>query len=312
MGRWVVSGPVVRVSLYAAVLATGAAFGNLFAGGAHAVFVGAALVALLVGSSGRWRFVLLFPTVVLYTLLASYRGIPLSPGEWKELISRLAGDISAAADTVYAQPLPYESSPGLLAVLVPLVMVVAMVATSLTLYEESPVISVAVLGLTISVLSATSLEAGIGPYFAAFLVAGVVLALPKLPIAEAVVRPALADWSRIGGSGGGLPSPDPDRAPRGGRRCRSLGPWPVRGVRPGVHGASLRTGPADRRTRTLPQGRARARKSAPLAAPGRNIQSGVAGEDVGVGAAGAGRPRSAHAPPRGPRPEIYVSRSGLR
>src|SRR5919202_6630998 len=105
-------------------------------------------------------------------------------------------------------------------------MIVVTFATSATLYEGSPVISIAVLGVTIAVLSTISFEDGAGPFFAVFLVCAValllstgadgpgwagvvagavvvalVLALPKLPFADATISPGLIDWTRIGTSG---------------------------------------------------------------------------------------------------------------
>ena len=56
-------------------------------------------------------------------------------------------------------------------------MIVVTFATSATLYEGSPVISIAVLGLTIGVLSTISFEDGAGPFFAVFLVAAAALLL---------------------------------------------------------------------------------------------------------------------------------------
>ena len=62
----------VRLPLYAAGLATGGAFCILFTGGALLYVLGAALVALVVGSAGAYRFLLLFPAAALYTLVAVY------------------------------------------------------------------------------------------------------------------------------------------------------------------------------------------------------------------------------------------------
>jgi hypothetical protein len=77
----------VKIPLYAAALVTGGAFAILFtgdiyvwfnrssmvwvAGGAFWPMLLAALVAAIVGSAGRYRFVLLLPAIVLYTQLAA-------------------------------------------------------------------------------------------------------------------------------------------------------------------------------------------------------------------------------------------------
>jgi transglutaminase-like putative cysteine protease len=114
-------------------------------------------------------------------------------------------------------------------VLVPLVMILVAFATSATLYEESPVISVAVLGLTIGVLSTISFEDGTGPFFAVFLVCAVglflsaggagsdgpgrpavvggaivialVLLVPRMPFSDETVSTGWIDWTRIGTGG---------------------------------------------------------------------------------------------------------------
>ena len=228
-----------RAPLYAAVLATGGAFAILFTGenyvgrfgepsiasvgGAFWVMLLAALVATLVGSAGRYRFVLLFPAIVLYTLLAVYGWPPLfSLSGWRELFFRIGADVYEAAGIMYLEPIPYDLAPGLFVVLIPLVMIVVTFATSATLYEGSPVISVAVLGLTIGVLSTISFEDGAGPFFAVFLVCGVamllssperagvaagavvialVLAVPKMPLSDATISPGFVDWTRIGTGG---------------------------------------------------------------------------------------------------------------
>ena len=183
-----------RVPLYVAALATGGAFAILFTGetyeggfgdpsiasvgGAFWVMLLAALVAALVGSAGRYRFVLLFPAIVLYTLFAVYGWPPLfSLSGWRELFLRIGGDVFEAAGIMYLEPIPYDLAPGLFVVLIPVVMIVVTFATSATLYEGSPVISVAVLGLTIGVLSTISFEDGAGPFFAVFLICGVALLL---------------------------------------------------------------------------------------------------------------------------------------
>ena len=60
---------------------------------------------------------------------------------------RIGGDVFEAAGIMYLEPIPYDLAPGLFVVLIPVVMIVVTFATSATLYEGSPVISVAVLGL---------------------------------------------------------------------------------------------------------------------------------------------------------------------
>ncbi len=238
-------GALVRVPLYAMALATGGAFAVLFtgvaagsfagedvlaAGGAFWTMAGAALVAALVGSAGRYRFVLLFPAAALYTVIAVYGSIPLfSLSGWRRFFFEIGTDVYEAANTMYIQPIPYDLSPGLFVVLIPVVMIVVTFATSATLYEESPVVSVAVLGLTIGVLSTISFEDGAGPFFALFLVSAVglllssgsvgpegpgrpalaagvavvalVLAMPKVPLSDATVSAGLIDWTRIGTGG---------------------------------------------------------------------------------------------------------------
>jgi transglutaminase-like putative cysteine protease len=238
-----VDGARVKVPLYAAALATGGAFAILFTGDIYVwfnrssiVWIGggafwamllAALVAALVGSAGRYRFVLLFPAIVLYTQLVAY-GWPslFSLSGWRDLFFRIAADIYEAAGIMYLEPVPYDLHPGLFVVLIPVVMIVVTFATSATLYEGSPVISVAVLGLTIGVLSTISFEDGAGPFFAVFLVCAValllspgtgspgragvvagavvvalVLAVPKMPFADATISPGFIDWTRIGTGG---------------------------------------------------------------------------------------------------------------
>ena len=223
------NGWAVRVPLYAAGLAAGAAFSVLFAGGAMGYVVGAAVVALLVGSSGACRFALIVPAAVLYTLLAVYGGPPLSFGGWQRLVGQIGLDVWNAMGIMYANPIPYEPYPGLFVIVLPIVVLLVSFATSATLYEGSPVISVSVLGLTIGILSTVSFEAGAGPFFTIFLLAavalllvtsgeatgmpspgavaaglvvsGIVLSLPGMPFAEAAIRPASIDWTRIGAGG---------------------------------------------------------------------------------------------------------------
>jgi len=237
--------------LYGAALATGSAFSILFTGetydgadggfGALSVvtviaghkallpFLLAAAVAALVGSAGRWRFVLLLPAIAAYTLVAVYGTDLFSVSGWQEFFGVIWGDVYGAANTMYVQPIPYDLTPGLFVVLVPLVMILVAFATSATLYEESPVISVAVLGLTIGVLSTISFEDGAGPFFAVFLVCAVglflstggagpdgpgrpavvggaivialVLLVPRMPFSDETVSTGLIDWTRIGTGG---------------------------------------------------------------------------------------------------------------
>ena len=229
MGDW-----KVRLPLYAAGLVTGGAFSALFTGGALPYVLGAALVALLVGSSGVYRFILLFPAAGLYTLFAVYGSPPLSLRGWRLLFEKLGRDLYEAAGVTYANPVPYDVHEGLLVVLLPLIVIVVTFATSATIYEESPVISVAVLGLTIGVLSTISFETGVGIFFAMFLVCGVVLllltgdrtdvrtpggeglpgaalagalvvglvlVLPGVSFAREMFQPAQIDWTRIGAGG---------------------------------------------------------------------------------------------------------------
>jgi transglutaminase-like putative cysteine protease len=233
----------IRVPLYLAALATGGAFAIVFTGdvyvwfepssivaiggGAFWAMLLAALVAALVGSAGRYRFVLLFPATVLYTLIAVYGMPPLfSLSGWRDLFYRTGGDVYEAFAIMYAEPVPYDLHPGLFVVLIPVVMIVVAFATSATLYERSPVISVGVLGLTIGVLSTSSFEDGAGPFFAVFLVCAVamllsprpgrpglagtiagvavvalVLLAPRMPLSDATVSPGLIDWTRIGTGG---------------------------------------------------------------------------------------------------------------
>jgi transglutaminase-like putative cysteine protease len=222
----------VRLPLYAAGLATGGAFGVLFSDGALPYMLGAALVGIFAGSAGAYRFVLLFPAAFLYTLVAVYGALPLRLSGWRTLLERAGQDIYEAAQISYVTPVPYDVHPGLLVVLIPIIVLVVAFATSVTLYEGSPIVSVAVLGLTIGLLSTVSFEVGVAPFFALFLVSGValllfardggagwggrarpaavlagalvlllVLALPQTPLAEEAIRPALIDWTRIGTGG---------------------------------------------------------------------------------------------------------------
>jgi len=220
----------VRLPLYAAGLVTGGGFSVLFAEGALSYLLGAAMVGILVGSAGAYRFILLFPAAVLYTLCTVYGRPPLNLKGWQRLFEEIGQDFYEAAQIIHANPIPYSAHPGLLVLLIPIVVMVVTFATSSTLYEESPVVSVAVLGLTIGVLSTVSYEARIGPFFGLFLFCGIalllltgdeakrgerlrpaaalggalvllfVLALPQTPLAEEAIQPALTDWTRIGTS----------------------------------------------------------------------------------------------------------------
>jgi transglutaminase-like putative cysteine protease len=237
--------------LYGAALATGSAFSILFTGETYdgadggfgalsivTILAGhtallplllAAAVAALVGSAGRWRFVLLLPAIAVYTVVAVYGTDLFSVSGWQGIMTIIWSDIYGAANTMYVQPVPYDLAPGLFVVLVPLVMILVAIATSATLYEESPVISVAVLGLTIGVLSTISFEDGAGPFFASFLVCAVglflstggagpdgpgrpavvgavivialVLLVPRMPFSGETVSTGLIDWTRIGTGG---------------------------------------------------------------------------------------------------------------
>ncbi|MBA2511649.1 MAG: transglutaminase domain-containing protein, partial [Rubrobacteraceae bacterium] len=238
--------------LYAAVLVAGSAFSILFTGDVYSepdtgfgdlsivsIIAGeraflpmlfAAAVGALVGSAGMWRFVLLVPAGALYTIVAVY-GMPpvFSPGEWRPFGYRIGNDVIDAAIVMYAEPVPYDLAPGIFVMILPAVVVLATFATSAALYEGSPVLSVAALGLTIGVLSTVSFEDGAGPFFAIFLVCAVGLLLaagsvgagvpgraalaagaavvalallvPRLPFDDATISPGIIDWTRIGTGG---------------------------------------------------------------------------------------------------------------
>ncbi|CAN5860479.1 hypothetical protein BH18ACT11_BH18ACT11_09950 [soil metagenome] len=243
------SGPGVRLWLYGAALATGGAFSILFTGETYsggdggfgglsvvAIIAGytallplviAAAVAMLVGSAGRWRFALLLPATLAYTMIAVYGTDLFSVSGWRELIGIVGGDVYEAANIMYAQPVPYGLAPGLFIVLIPVVMILVAFATSATLYEKSPIVSVSVLGLTVGVLSTISFEDGAGPFFAVFLVCSVglllsaggaegpgrpavvagaivvalVLFVPRLPFSDETISTGMIDWTRIGTGG---------------------------------------------------------------------------------------------------------------
>ncbi len=234
----------VRFWLYAAALAAGLAFSVVFtgdmavpdglttdaAGKAFATMLGATLVALAVGSAGAYRFILIPPAAVLYTVLAVYGWPPYSLSGWRDLLLEIGNDVYAAGEVMYAQTAPYDIEPGLLVLLVPLVVVLVAFSTSMTLYEGSPVVSVVMLGVTVAVLSTSNFEAGIGPYFFFFLVSAValllnagsrggaggpgrlavaagavlvlvILLLPRLPYSDLTVAPGLVDWRNVGNWG---------------------------------------------------------------------------------------------------------------
>lgn len=236
MGGW------VRVWLYLMVLATGLSFSVVFTGDApgssssgtsgHAfgIMLGATLLAIAVGSAGKYRFVLIPPAIVLYTVLAVYGFPPVTLSGWRSLFLEIRADLYQAGNTMYLEPVPYDTLPGLLLLMVPLVMVLAAFSTSMTLYERSPVISVVVLGVTIAIISTSNFETGIGAYFFVLLVsaaalllkagsgeettgpgrpaviAGVIvvflaLMIPRLPYSDLTVTPGLVDWTNVGNWG---------------------------------------------------------------------------------------------------------------
>ena len=121
----------VRLPLYVAGLAAGAAFDVVFTGGAALPYlIGAALVALLVGSAGAYRFVLLLPAAALYTLFAVYGWPPLGPSGWEALFQQIGQDAYVAAQLTYADPVPYPAHPAFIVVLLPIIDIVLAVATS--------------------------------------------------------------------------------------------------------------------------------------------------------------------------------------
>jgi len=222
-------GLAVRLSLYGAALAVGASFGLLFEPG-DAVTVrmlGAVLAGALAGSAGRYRFALLVPAAAVYGLLGAYGPAALNPFGFSGgsgLIAELRHDTFEALATMYAQPIPYEAQPGLVLLLAPVVVMLTGLSVSATLYEESPVFTIAILGVTLGVISTVSFEAGVGPYFAVFLAASVALLLlttgpgrlglrgavagagvvcaaillPQSPLSEVAIRPAAIDWTEVG------------------------------------------------------------------------------------------------------------------
>ncbi len=226
------AGTAARIALYTAVVMTGLTFSVLFESGEGVswLFFGAALAALCTASTGRHRFALLAPAIILYTLLVIYGLPPVSIGGWQSLFLEVRNDVYQAAEIMYLQPVPYDYRPGLLVILLPVVMLVSAFATSATLYEKSPVFSIVTLGLTIGVISTVSFETGVGPYFALFIISSVFLILftgsfrfmedvgwPGVaavagitllgltltldPLKDVAIRPALVDWTEIGTGG---------------------------------------------------------------------------------------------------------------
>ena len=211
-------------SLYVAALSTGAAFGVLFSGGAIPTMLGAALVAIPLASAGGPRALILFPGAAAYAFLAAYGPAILSPSGWEELPATVGADAYAALGVLYLQPAPYDPSAGLVLVVTLAATLVVGLAAFLAA-RGALVLSVALMGSTIGVLSTVSFEEGAGPFFAVFLVAAVlllllsgggrvggvalaagalvvvfVLLLPRSPLAEVAIRPAMVDWQRVGAS----------------------------------------------------------------------------------------------------------------
>lgn len=174
------SGLWARLSLYAAALATGGSFAVMFEGNsgeALLILLGATLAAILAGSAGRYRFLITPPVIAAYTLAAVYGPPPLTPGRWKGLLGAVPNDARDGVVSMYMQMVPYDTEPGVMLLLMPVAMLVVAFSVSATLYEDSPLISVAVMGVTIAMISTVSFEVGIGPYFALFLAASVALLL---------------------------------------------------------------------------------------------------------------------------------------
>lgn len=168
---------VARSALYAAALIACGSFGLLFSGGLMPVFLGAGLVGAAVGSLRPSGSVLLLPATGLYTLIATYGNLLIAGTGWRLLVEQVSRDLDQAVATMWASPVPYEASPGLLALATPAAILVAHVATSATVHWDNPVASVAVLGVTIGTLSMASFEIGAGPYFALFMVCALTLLL---------------------------------------------------------------------------------------------------------------------------------------
>ena len=215
---------LAAVPLYVAALATGAAFGVLFSGGSIPTMLGGALVAVPLASAGGLRVLLLFPGAAAYALLAAYGPAILSPSGWEELPATVGADAYAALGVLYVRPAPYDPSTGLVLVLTLTATLVVGLAAFLAV-RGAPVLSVVLMGSTIGVLSTVSFEEGTGPFFASFLVSAIllllvsgggrvggaalvagallvalVLLLPRSPLAEVAIRPAMVDWQQVGAS----------------------------------------------------------------------------------------------------------------
>ena len=108
------------------------------------------------------------------------RGGGSSSGSWGATSTRRRTSCTSS-------PYPTTSPPASSSCSCPVVMILVAFATSATLYEESPVISMAVLGLTIGVLSTISFEDGAGPLLRRF--PGLRRGPPSLPGAGRTGRP---------------------------------------------------------------------------------------------------------------------------
>lgn len=198
-------------------------------GMAFLLMFGASVVAMAVGSAGKYRFVLIPPAIALYTLLAVYGFPPVTLSGWRGLFLQIGNDFYEAGRIMYLEPVPYDLYPGLLLLMIPLAMVLVSLCTSLTLFERTPILAVVILGGTIAVISTSNFETGLGPYFFFFLIfavalllnsgkensespgrrsviAGAVvaifaLAIPALPYANLTVSPGLIDWTNVGNWG---------------------------------------------------------------------------------------------------------------
>ncbi|WP_273847587.1 DUF3488 and transglutaminase-like domain-containing protein, partial [Rubrobacter calidifluminis] len=202
-------------------------------GSAFALFAGAVLVGVMSASVRRRRMILTVVCGALYTLVSVYGFPPLSPSGWRALGLEMARDVYEAAGMMYLEKVPYDLAPGLFLIFLPLVVLLGATATATTLRAGSPVLSMVLLGLSIGVVSTVSFEDGIGPYFASFVVcavllisaessgpvggrrigrelgrgefvvlaiSGLVLALPRLPLLDRLIRPGLVDWTKLGTS----------------------------------------------------------------------------------------------------------------
>ncbi len=227
--------------LYLAALTTGLSFSVVFTGeapsgvyseapeSAFLVMLGASVLALAVGSAGKYRFVLIPPATALYTLLVVYGFPPVTLSGWRGLFLEVGNDFYEAGRIMYLEPVPYDLYPGLVTLMVPLAMVLLSLCISLTLYERTPILSIVILGGTIAVISTSSFETGAGPYFFFFLISAVALllntgkensespgrpsiiagvavaflalAVPVLPYSNLTVTPGLVDWTNVGNWG---------------------------------------------------------------------------------------------------------------